>query len=159
MTYILIFQVFKTSRQRQRKNTRLYEGTEKGWLKKTSKLLKRGWFGFFLNSTVLVNIFNKHYLLFDNNFYLCPKCLEKDSLSQHCSSVQTHHDSDLSSVAAISVSCGQLSADSESISELRNKKIRANCSWKTKEGDQFSFKPVRMWCHCETPREKFCEKT
>lgn len=92
------------------------------------KLLKRGWFVFFLNCTVLVNFFNKHYLLFDNNFYLCPKCLEKDSLSQHCSSVQTHHDSDLSSVAAISVSCGQLSADSESISELRNKKIRANCS-------------------------------
>lgn len=91
MTYILIFQVFKTSRQRQRKTTRLYEGTEKGWLKKTSKLLKRGWFGFFLNCTVLVNFFNKHYLLFDNNFYLCPKCLEKDSLSQHCSSVQFRH--------------------------------------------------------------------
>lgn len=87
MTYILIFQVFQTHRETQMK------GKEKGGLKTNKqKWLKR----FFWHCTGLINFFNKYYLGFDNNFYLCPKCLKKESLSQHCSSVQTHHGPDLS---------------------------------------------------------------
>lgn len=47
-------------------------------------------------------------------------------------------------IAGIYRSCGQLSDDSESISELRNKKIRASCSYESEEGDQFCFKPVQI---------------
>lgn len=128
------------------------KGKKKGGLKTNEcKIsLKR----FFWHCTGLVIFFSKYYLFFDNNFYVCPKCLKKESLSQHCSSVQTHHGPDLSSIAGIYGSCGQPSDNSESISKLRNKKIRASCSCKTEEGDQFCFKPVRIWCPHETPRSR-----
>jgi len=72
-----------------------------------------------------------------------------------CSSVQTHRGPDPALIAGIYVSCGQLSDDSESISELRNKKIRASVAIKLRKWDQFCFKRVQTFCH---KRQKFCEK-
>lgn len=74
------------------------------------KIVEKGLVWFFWNCTVLVN-FSTNITCFFTVTSICVQGIwKKRFLGQHCSSIQTHHDSDQFSVAVIHVFCGQLTA-------------------------------------------------